>query len=347
MAGLFQLKLSMMMSIILLSVIFSAFLITIMFLLQLPIWLAFLSTFIFLLLQYLVGPIIVRGSTRLQYLRSGENPWLEGLVSNLAKKGHISAPRLAIVPDETPNAFVFGRTARGATLAVHQGLLRQLNQEEVAAVIGHELGHLKHKDYAVMTMLSALPLLAYWISWSTFQAGRWSRNGSRSRNNDRKGLKVAFFVVAIISYIVYIIALLFTMGLSRLREHYADAYSAYLTFQPRQLQSALTKITYGLSLTPKPTTGFRNFYIGDPAMAKREYKGILSRKDAYDLDRDGVLDGRELELAMEREAKSTWTTINELFSTHPPTYKRILLLREIEDEMNSGDYSSDRIYSNI
>jgi len=300
-----------------------------------------------MLLQYLVGPIIVQWSTRLQYLRSGENPWLEGTVSDLAKKGNIPAPKLAIVPDETPNAFVFGRTAGGATLAVHQGLLRQLNQDEVAAVIGHELGHLKHKDYAVMTMLSVLPLLAYWISWSTSQAGRWSRSSSRSRDRDKGGLKAVFFVVAIISYIVYIVTLLFTMSLSRLREHYADAYSAYLTFQPRQLQSALTKITYGLSLTPKPTTGFRTFYINDPALAKREYTGIMSRKDVYDLDRDGVLDEKELELAMEREAKSTWKTINELFSTHPPTYKRLLLLHEIEDEMSSGNYSSNRIYSNI
>ena len=218
MAGLSQLKLSMMMSIVLVSVIFSAFLIIIMFLLKLPILLAFLATLIFILLQYLIGPIIVRGSTRLQYLRSGENPWLEVTVSDLAKKGNISAPKLAIVPDETPNAFVFGRTAGGATLAVHQGLLRQLNQDEVAAVIGHELGHLKHRDYAVMTMLSALPLLAYWISWSTFKAGRWSRS-SRSRDRDKGGLKAAFFVVAIISYIVYIVTLLFTMSLSRLREH--------------------------------------------------------------------------------------------------------------------------------
>jgi len=137
------------------------------------------------------------------------------------------------------------------------------------------------------------------------------------------------------------------MGLSRLREHYSDAYSAYVTGQPRQLQSALTKITYGLSLSPNPTTGARAFYIGDPAMAKQEFQRIVGRKDAYDLDRDGVLDERELQLAMEKEAKSTWTTINTWFSTHPPTFKRILLLREIESEMTTGRYSSSRIYAHV
>ncbi|MEM2263556.1 MAG: hypothetical protein QW160_04985, partial [Candidatus Bathyarchaeia archaeon] len=63
--------------------------------------------------------------------------------------------------------------------------------------------------------------------------------------------------------------------------------------------------------------------------------------------KDGVLDERELELAMEREAKSTWTKINTLFSTHPPTFKRILLLREIEMEMESGRYTANRIYEKI
>ena len=65
------------------------------------------------------------------------------------------------------------------------------------------------------------------------------------------------------------------------------------------------------------------------------------------MDKDGVLDERELELAMEREAKSRWTTVNTWFATHPPTYQRILLLREIENEMESGRYRSDRIYIHV
>ncbi len=65
------------------------------------------------------------------------------------------------------------------------------------------------------------------------------------------------------------------------------------------------------------------------------------------MDRDGVLDERELELAMEKEASSTWTKIDTWFSTHPPTFKRILLLREIEREMASGRYTSDRVYAYI
>jgi len=94
------------------------------------------------------------------------------------------------------------------------------------------------------------------------------------------------------------------------------------------LESAFTKITFGLSLAPNPENqGARTLYIGDPALAKLEVQTIISRKEEYDLDKDGVLDERELELAMEKEAKSRWLAINRWFQTHPATFQRILLLR--------------------
>ena len=137
------------------------------------------------------------------------------------------------------------------------------------------------------------------------------------------------------------------MRLSRLREHYADAYSAYVTGSPRELESALTKITYGLSLSPKGPEGARAFYIEDPGAAKQEIQHIMDNKDEYDLDHDGVLDERELELAMEKESKSTWVQMNNLFATHPPTFKRILMLKEIEQEMDTGQYTDDKIYAHV
>jgi Zn-dependent protease with chaperone function len=73
----------------------------------------------------------------------------------------------------------------------------------------------------------------------------------------------------------------------------------------------------------------------------------MDKKDEYDLDHNGVLDERELELAMEKESKSTWVQMNSLFATHPPTFKRILLLKEIEQEMNTGKYSNDKMYTHV
>jgi len=333
-------------SVLIVSVIFALFLVVVMTILQLSLVWAVVLTIIFVLIQYWIGPSIVRATTRLHYLREGENPWLESTVKDLAQKSGIPPPRLAVVPNQTPNAFVFGRTTGDATLALHEGLLTQLNQNEVRGVIGHELGHIRHRDFLVMTALSALPLLAYLTARITFEAAWWS--GRTSRKKEGGGMGAALFAVALVSYFVYIVSLLGVMRLSRLREHYADSYSAYVTGSPRHLESALTKITYGLSLAPHPEKdGARTLYIGDPALAKQEMQGIVSRKEEYDLDRDGVLDERELELAMEKEAKSKWLTVNRWFQTHPATFQRVLLLREIENEMATGKFTSDRIYAHV
>ena len=345
MASLSQLRVAMGTSIFFAAFIFALFLSAIMFLLNFPLIYALVGTILFILFQYLLGPFIVRASTRLHYLKPGENQWLESTVKNLVTKGGVPMPRLAVVPSKTPNAFVFGRTSKSATLAVHEGLLNNLNKNEVEGVIAHELGHIKHRDYIVMTVLSALPLIAYIVAQSLFRVGMIS-SYSRRRDDDG-GAGLALILVGAISFLVYIISFLSVMRLSRLREHYADAYSAYLTGEPRSLQSGLAKITYGLSLIPQKSTQIRAFYIGDPTMAKKELSNLMKHKQEYDLDKDGVLDEVELNRAMEKEAKSTWSSLNNWFSTHPPTFKRILLLREIEKEMRTGNYSTNKVYAKI
>ena len=82
-------------------------------------------------------------------------------------------------------------------------------------------------------------------------------------------------------------------------------------------------------------------------MAKQEITTLMKNRQEYDIDRDGVLDEVELQRAMEKEARSTWSRLNYWFSTHPPTFKRILLLKEIEKEMETGIYSTKNVYSNI
>jgi heat shock protein HtpX len=355
MATLSQLKFAMGTSIFIASFIFGAFLLALIYILQYYVFqfnvvtgllLALGGTAIFILFEYLIGPAIVSASTKLRFLKAGENPWLENTVKDLAAKSGIPMPKLAIVPNKTPNAFTYGRSSSSAVLAVHEGLLTNLNENEVKGVIGHELGHIKHKDYIVMTVLAALPMIAYFIAQAMFSAA-WFSGGSSSRGKNQGNAGIALIAIGVISFMVYIVSFLAVMRLSRLREHYADSYSAYLTASPRSLESALTKITYGLSLAPKATAEARSFYIEDPAMAKQEVRMIMKKKNDYDLDKDGVLDERELEIAMEKEAKSTWNQLNSLFATHPPTYKRILLLREIEQEMDTGRYTSDRVYAHV
>lgn len=355
MARLSDLKIAMGTSIFIASFIFGLFLISGIFLLQsyifgfdviVGILLAVGGTALFILFQYAIGPAVVSATTHLKFLKPGENPWLENTVKDLAAKSGLPMPKLAIVPSNTPNAFTYGRSSSSAVLGVHEGLLRNLNKDEVAAVIAHEIGHIKHKDYVVMTILSALPLIAYWVAQITMNAARFSGVSSRRGKNEGNA-GAALIIIGVVSFLVYIISNLAVMRLSRLREHYADSFSAYLTQNPRGLQSALSKITYGLSIAPNPNTIARSFYIEDPSMAKQEISSIMQKKDAYDLDRDGVLDERELTLAMERESSSTWVKLNNLFATHPPTFKRIMLLREIENEMSSGQYTTERMYVHV
>src|SRR2546430_17492354 len=101
-------------------------------------------------------------------------------------------PRLAVSADPTPNAFVFGRTPNSATLAIHQGLLQRLDENEIEGVIAHELGHVKHRDFIVVTMISAIPLVAYLIARSVLWGGYVSGIGGRgsNRNNNAGGLIV-------------------------------------------------------------------------------------------------------------------------------------------------------------
>jgi heat shock protein HtpX len=299
---------------------------------------AFTIAFLFMLIQFLVSPYIVRASARLHYIQPDENAWLDGLVTHLANSAGVKKPRIAISPDPTPNAFVFGNSTNNMTLAVNEGLLRNLNENEITGVIGHELGHIRHKDSIVMTFLAVIPLIAYIIVQMAFRASFYSgMGGGRRSSRDDRGGNAALLILAagVIALIVYFVSQLLVLRLSRLREQFADAFSAYLTKSPRDLASALTRITYGLSLSPQEAHGARALYISDPALAKQEVQEILQQKNRYDLDQNGVLDEHELQLAMEQEARSRWRSVNEMFATHPPTYKRLLLLKQIDQEISS------------
>jgi heat shock protein HtpX len=298
----------------------------------------------FMLIQFLISPYIVAATTRLRYLQPGENPWLEGTVAKLAQQAGVKQPKLAIVPDPTPNAFVFGNSTNNMTLAVNQGLLSQLNEDEIQGVLAHELGHIRHKDSIVMTFMSAIPLIAYTVVRLAFNFGMY---GGGQRRGERNNGAAYIVIAGVVALAVYFVSELLVLRLSRLRESFADTFSAYLTGSPRSLESALTRIAYGLSLNPEEAHGARALYISDPALAKQEVQQVLEKKNQYDLDHNGVLDEHELELAMQQEAKSRWSSINEAFATHPPTYKRILLLRQIDQEIQSRGLQTENIYSHI
>jgi len=180
----------------------------------------------------------------------------------------------------------------------------------------------------VMTVVSVVPLLAFMLARSVLWSG-----GRRNRDSG------ALIAAALVGLAVYVISQLMILKLSRQREFYADTFSAVTTGDPHSLSSALAKITYGLSLSREKPGAARSFYIGDPVTAKREIASIMQNKSKYDLDGDGVLDERELNRAMEQEAKHKWH--REFTSTHPSTFRRIQLLREIEEDLKHGGAGPD------
>ncbi len=293
--------------------------------------------FFFMFLQWLISPAIVRWATRRRVeVTPQSNPWLWQTVQELARQASVPPPRHIWVSQVAdPNAFVFGRTVGSSELVVTGGLLETLNQDEIRAVLAHEIGHLRHRDVVIMTWVSAVPLLAYVLARGGFEILRAS-SGGRGKNAGQAALVAV--AVAILSYLVYLVTQLLVLYLSRTREAYADAYSGAATRDPHLLASALTKITYGLSLARPDAepSGLRAFYINDPVKAAEDYHDLRTRMTQYDLNRDGQIDQYELQKAIEAEKKSHWRRANELFATHPPTIKRILMLEEMEEEIKQG-----------
>ena len=124
--------------------------------------------FVFLGIQYLIGPAIVGATMRVRWVSAKEEPELHKIVAELADRAHLPKPKVGISQLAIPNAFAFGKSQRDGRVCVTQGILKLLSKDELKAVLGHELAHIKHRDMTIITLLSAIPLIMYWIAWEKF-----------------------------------------------------------------------------------------------------------------------------------------------------------------------------------
>jgi len=278
---------------------------------------------LFFLMQWYVSPAILSKVSRLQYIKKNEYPKLHEMVEKLAKQAGVPVPKIAISPSKDPNAFVFGRTRRSATLVVHKGMLDIATDDELYAVLAHEIGHLKHNDVVVMTFVSFIPMLAYLVAMTFLWGGML--------NGNRNGGAYAA-LIGISAFFVYFVSELLMLALSRTRESFADSYSAQATQKPEDLASALTKITYKLA-SSKPTGNSvaRSFYIADNFTAKKDVstmeKHLQEIKKAFP-----NLDFSAFKSSVANEASNPFSFFGAMFMTHPPTYKRILMLARMKNE---------------
>ena len=273
---------------------------------------------VIMFIQYMLGPKLVEWSMHVKYITRQENPRLFGLVESLAKRANIPMPRIGIAQIEIPNAFAFGRSLKDGRVCVTSGIMQLLNEEELSAVLGHELSHLKNRDVLTITLLSVIPMIMYRIAWQFLFYGR---------RRDEKGSNTLLIGVA--AFLFYFITNLLVLYASRIREYFADQGSVALGNKPQALASSLYKLVYGSARlnneSLKETEGLKAFFLNDPSQAKKELRELAQ----LDIDKSGAIDSSELELLRNSNIRLGFgDKLMELLSTHPNMLKRIKKLSE-------------------
>ncbi|MGB9676608.1 MAG: zinc metalloprotease HtpX [Candidatus Bathyarchaeales archaeon] len=270
----------------------------------------------FNVLQWLISPYIVDALYRTRELPENENPKLHEIVAKLSEKSGIKKPRLMLAQIPIPNAFAYGSPIAGNRVAVTSGLLKTLETEEIEAVIGHELGHLKHRDVQLMMFVSLLPALLYYIGYSLILSSMY-----RSQREQGSGGAALGFAFMAFSWILN----MFILYLSRLREYYADSHSVQIVDDgARKLSEGLAKIvhaTRNMRRMHKDTqnlNAFKALFITDPDRAENDAMEIAA-----------VTSGGDQKLVQEILSKKVTTLdrIIEIFSTHPNIVKRLRALQ--------------------
>ena len=283
------------------------------------VWLALAIPIVLIGVQYICGPWIISWILSIVWddykseLPARNRAFLEELC---ARRG-LPVPRVGIIYSGTPNAFSFGRVRSDASVVVTKGLLDVLTPEETNAVIAHEVGHIEHYDFAVMALASLVPLLLYQLYVFT----RRAKNGG---------------LIAYSAYLCYIVTQYVVLCLNRVREYYADHYSAEVTHAPGDLASALVKIAYGLvraegqyeeamkqgDKTEKARWGREHRLGGSVALM-----GISNVHSGAAFALSGA-DPHTACAVMQWDLVNPWARVYELQSTHPLTALRIRMLNQ-------------------
>ncbi|MFZ0004368.1 zinc metalloprotease HtpX [Methanoregula sp.] len=248
----------------------------------------------FAFVQYFFSAQLVLWSTKARIVSEDEYPELHQIVEKLCKEADLPMPRIAIMPSPVPNAFATGRSPKHAVVACTDSILKMLNRDELEAVLAHELSHVKNRDILTMTLASFVAMIASMIMQSLlFSALLGGTSGGGRRNGG------GLIIIGLASVVVWVVATLLMLALSRYREFAADRGSALITGNPKALISALNKISTRMDVVPP--------------QAKAKIQGA----NAFFII--PALSGNK---------------IMELFATHPPLEKRIAQLDKIDAELH-------------
>ena len=248
-----------------------------------------------------------------------QSPETAEVIQRVCADKKLKQPRLGIIDDQNPTAFTYGSLPNSARLVVSQGLFTYLEDEEVAAVYAHELGHIVHWDFAVMTVASTMIQICYLIY--TF-ARRMSRRGSQKARD-------AMQTAALVAYIFYLIGSYLLLYLSRTREYFADHFAAETTGNPNALSRALVKIAYGIVEEGSREEEPSRLLEGTRALGIYDAKAATSTGTAYRIASSPEKIGRVFLWDM----FNPWGWWMELNSTHPLTGKRVRALSTYAEQL--------------
>jgi heat shock protein HtpX len=197
---------------------------------------AFVFAFLMNVVSYWFSDKIVLAMYRAQRIDEAQAPNLHAILRRLTTRAGIPMPPVYLIATDTPNAFATGRNPSHAAVAVTEGILRMLSDDELEGVLAHELSHVKNRDVLISTIAAtlagAITYLAHMAQWAALFGGR-------SRDDDEGGNPIALILVAVLAPIA---AMLVQLAVSRAREFQADATGARIAGQPWGLAKALEKL---------------------------------------------------------------------------------------------------------
>ena len=193
--------------------------------------------------SYWFSDKIVLSMYHAQEVTEQEAPDLYNLVRDLSSRAGLPMPRVYIIPDPSPNAFATGRNPSHAAVACTEGIMRLLSWEELAGVIGHELGHVKHRDILIQSVAATIGTAITYLAQFAFLFG-----GARS--DDEEGGRGSIVGMILMMILAPLAASIIQMAISRSREYLADDAGAEICGHPMWLAYALDKLRRGSEAVP-------------------------------------------------------------------------------------------------
>ena len=300
---------------------------------------AFVFTLFLILVQWLLSPYIINAVYRARPPRTEEEKRYEDMLREVAQRSGIKVPKLRIAEVDVPNAFSYGSPIAGSYVAVTRGLLNLMPDEEVKAVLGHEVGHLRHRDVSWLLALSVVPLAVYYLGQMLIWSGFFSGGGGEGRRGGGNG-GLLLTLVGIVLVAAGVIFRFLVGNFNRLREYYADANSAMVT-SPRSIQRALARLHLALrgeryfrhQTNSTAASTLKMLFIVAPFVEiqggflyEPDYGWSPWRRRAPDLSR---YRGVDIDAMVERIKQEKTDPVEEIFATHPPIPKRLRFIDNV------------------